>query len=79
MLEMVVLEIVGEQRMHCEGCQERVEDMLREIQGVRRVRADARKQRVEVLFDSTRVPLVSITERLREAGYETRAGVASSA
>lgn len=71
-MKSVVFEIVGEQRMHCEGCQERVEDMLREMQGVRKVRAEARKQRVEVLFDSTKVQLTSIADRLREAGYETK-------
>ena len=71
MLKSVVLEIVGEQRMHCEGCQERVEDILREMQGVRKVHAEARKQRVQVLFDSTQVQIASIADRLREAGYET--------
>lgn len=67
----VVLEIVGNQRMHCEGCQERVETMLGELPGVRKVRATARKQRVEVLFDPTQVQQNAIEERMREAGYET--------
>jgi len=76
-MKAVVLEIVGEQRMHCEGCQERVEDMLREMPGVRKVRAEARKQRVEVLFDSTQVRITSIADRLREAGYQTKGATES--
>lgn len=72
MIKSVVLEVVGEQRMRCEGCQERVEDMLRELSGVRKVRADARKQRVEVLFDTSQVEPAAFVDRLRAAGYETR-------
>lgn len=73
MFESVVLEIVGERRMTCEGCEERVETLLGDMQGVRKVRAQARKQRVEVLFDPTQVDSTSIADRLREAGYETKA------
>jgi copper chaperone len=72
MMKTVVLEIVGEQRMHCEGCQERVETMLGELPGVRKVRAQARKQCVEVLFDPAQVQAIAIEERMREAGYETK-------
>lgn len=73
MFKSVVLEIVGERRMACEGCEERVETVLGEMQGVRKVKAQARKQRVEVLFDPTQVEPAAITDRLREAGYESKA------
>lgn len=73
MFKSVVLEIVGERRMACEGCEERVETVLGEMQGVRKVKAQARKQRVEVLFDPTQVEPTAITDRLREAGYESKA------
>jgi copper chaperone len=68
----IVLEVVGDQKLACEGCEERVEDLLKAMQGVRKVRARAGKQRIEVLFDAARVEPAAMTERLREAGYETR-------
>ena len=73
MFKSVVLEIVGERRMACEGCEERVETVLGEMPGVRKVKAQARKQRVEVLFDPARVEQTAIPERLRAAGYESQA------
>lgn len=71
MVKSVILEIVGEHRMACEGCAERIETMLGELPGVRKVRAQARKQRVEVLFDPAQVEIAAIADRLRQAGYET--------
>lgn len=68
----VVLEIVGERKMACEGCEERVQTVLADLPGVRKVKAQARKQRVEVLFDPSQVQETAIAERLREAGYESR-------
>lgn len=76
MFKSVVLEIVGQHQMACEGCQERVETLLGELPGVRKVRAQAKKQRVEVLFDPTQVEPAAIAERLREAGYESKTATA---
>ncbi len=72
MLKSITFEIVGDQRLTCAGCEERVEDLLKAIQGVRQVRATARKQRIEVLFDGAVLDASAIAERLRGAGYETR-------
>ena len=72
MFKSVIFEVIGNQRLACEGCEERVEDLLKTIEGVRQVRARARKQRIEVLFDATRLETAAIAERLRNAGYETR-------
>lgn len=72
MLKSVTLEVIGDQRIFCEGCEQRVEGMLKGLQGVRQVRAKARNQRIEVLFDSAVVASAVIAERLTKAGYETR-------
>ncbi len=74
MLKSITLEVVGPQRLHCEGCQERVERLLKGIEGVRKARASARTQRIEVLFDTAALQAVAIAERLLEAGYETALG-----
>lgn len=73
MLKSVTLEIVGDRKMACEGCEERVQDVLGQMQGVRKVRAQARKQCVEVLFDPAQVEQTAIAERLKEAGYDSKA------
>jgi copper chaperone len=74
MLKSITFEIIGNQRLACEGCEERVEDMLKALHGVEKVRAQARKQRVDILFDTAVLDVNTIAERLGEAGYETRVG-----
>ena len=73
MLKSVTLEVVGDQRLHCEGCENRVVRLLKAVKGVERVRARASNQRVEVQFDPAVLLPDAIAERLRTAGYETRA------
>ena len=72
MLKSITFEVIGDRRLTCEGCEERIEDLLKALQGVRQVRARSRKQRIEVLFDGNVLDARAIAERLRGAGYETR-------
>ncbi len=78
MLKSVTLEVIGEQRLFCEGCEERVDSLLKAVEGVREVRAQARNQRIEVLFDTAALELTTIAERLSRAGYQTRVGGSTS-
>lgn len=71
MLKSVTFEVIGEQQLHCEACQHRVERMLKALQGVTKVRAEALSQRIEVLFDAAVLESAAIAKRLGEAGYET--------
>lgn len=72
MLKSASFEVIGGQRLHCEGCEQRVERMLKGLRGVQEVRARADNQRVEVLFDTAVLEAAAIARRLAEAGYETR-------
>jgi len=72
MLKSITFEVIGDQRIFCQSCEQRVEKMLRGLDGVRQVRAQARNQRIEVLFDTTVLGPAAIAERLSAAGYETR-------
>ena len=74
MLKSITFEVIGDQRLHCEGCEQRVERMLRTLKGVRQVRAHAHNQHVEVLFDTAVLEDTAIAARLGEAGYETKSG-----
>jgi len=72
MFKSITFEVIGHQRLVCEGCEQRVEGLLKALQGVGQVRAQARNQRIEVLFDAAALDAAAITERLGNAGYETR-------
>ena len=72
MLKSIAFEVVGDRRLACAGCEERVEDLLKPLQGVRKVRARSSTQRIEVLFDAAVLDFGAIAERLRGAGYDTR-------
>ena len=72
MLKSITFEVTGPQRMACEGCENRVVRLLKKVEGVGQVRAQARNQRIDVLFDAAVLEPAVIAERLREAGYETR-------
>lgn len=72
MLKSVTFEVVGEQRLACAGCEQRVERTLKTVEGVDKVRASARSQRIEVLFDATTLNAAAIAERIGKAGYQTK-------
>lgn len=78
MLKSISFEVIGEQRLHCEACEQRIERLLKALQGVAQVRAEAPNQRIEVLFDAAVLDAATITERLSKAGYETRVRSATS-
>jgi copper chaperone len=79
MLKSVTFEVVGEQRLACEGCENRVARMLKAVTGIARVRARASDQRIEVQLDPTLVDDATVAERLRDGGYETRVASATQA
>ena len=63
MLKSMTLEVVGNQPLVCESCEQRVERLLKNLDGVRHVHADAQNQRVEVLFDTARLETTAIADR----------------
>lgn len=72
MLKSVRFEIIGDQRLKCEKCEQRVARLLRTTQGVAQVRARASDQHVDVLFDTAAVEPTAFVQCLDEAGYEAR-------
>lgn len=74
MLKSMTFAVIGDEKLHCEACEQRVERVLKTLQGVRQVRAHADNQRIEVLFDMAMLEDTTIAARLREAGYETTVG-----
>lgn len=72
MLKSVTFEVTGDPRLHCEGCEQRVERLLKVVPGVGQVHAHANNQRIEVLFDAGKLESNAIVERMAKAGYQTR-------
>ena len=72
MLKSMTFEVVGEQRLHCAACEQRVARLLKTVAGVGQVRAHAETQRIDVLFDAGVVDPQTIAERLGSAGYATK-------
>jgi copper chaperone CopZ len=65
--EFVVTE---EQKIHCEGCEQRIGRALKRLPGVGSVEASAESQRVVVEMDPERVGPEQVRERLDLLGYE---------
>jgi copper chaperone CopZ len=71
MLKSITFEVTGDQRLHCAACEQRVTRLLRGLEGVGQVRAQAATQRIDVLFDAGVLQPETISERLQQAGYKT--------
>lgn len=71
MFKLAAFEVIGDPKLHCESCEQRVTRVLNTLQGVQRVSADATSQRIDVLFDPARLEAAAIVERLGLLGYTT--------
>ncbi len=71
-VKKVVLEVVGEQTIHCAGCESTIRRALSQLPGVKRVVPSRQTQRVEVLLDTGRTTVEALREKLAWMGWETR-------
>jgi copper chaperone CopZ len=69
-LETFRLKVVGEQTIHCGGCENAIQMSLSQLPGVKRVKADHKTQLVEVSADVTQTDLQAVRERLEWMGYQ---------
>jgi len=72
MFKSITFEVTGDNRLNCAACEQRVTRILKSLEGIGQVRAQADTQRIDVLFDAGVLQPEAIAERLHEAGYETR-------
>ncbi len=78
MFKSITFDVIGDQKLHCESCERRVERLLKGLEGVSKVRAQARNQSIEVLYDTAALEPAAIADRLSAAGYQTRTGSSTS-
>ncbi len=72
MLKSITFEVIGDQKIACDGCEQRIEKLLKSVQGVGKARAHMKNQQVDVLFDAAVLDAGAIAQRLDEAGYRTK-------
>ncbi len=65
--------VVGEEKMHCEGCEQRVGRVLKRLPGVREVQANHRSQHVGVEYDLGQVGEESFLSQVARQVEEARA------
>jgi copper chaperone CopZ len=64
------LKVIGQQTIHCNGCERNVEFTLSHLPGVRVVKADHNTQEIEIALTGEETDLEKIKAELEWIGYE---------
>ncbi|RPJ22517.1 MAG: copper chaperone [Planctomycetaceae bacterium] len=72
MAQTIELVVTGEEKMHCDGCEQRVSNALRRLPGVQEVRASAATQQVMVTIDPSQVGAEQVRTKLEQLGYQAK-------
>jgi copper chaperone CopZ len=70
MVQTLEFVVMGEEKMHCAGCEQRVRNGLRRLPGVQEVQADATTQQVRVTVDPSQVGAEQVRAKLEQLGYQ---------
>lgn len=77
MTDKIDLNIVGDNKMHCVGCETRVVIALKSLHGIQNVTASSKTQQLVIEFDSALVSVDQVQERLKKIGFEAKVQGAS--
>ena len=66
-MEKITLQVEG---MSCEHCENAVQNAVRELAGIKEVKADAQKKQAVVEYDSSLTTTAEIKARIEEQGFE---------
>ncbi|MDR1639150.1 MAG: copper ion binding protein [Clostridiales bacterium] len=69
-MEKAVVKVEG---MSCEHCEKAVQEAVKKLPGIKKVKASTGKKQAVVEFDQTLVTLAKIVEAITESGYEATA------
>ncbi|WP_018991681.1 heavy-metal-associated domain-containing protein [Aromatoleum toluclasticum] len=70
MTTLIDFQVIGDEKIHCSGCETRIGFALRRLPGVRDVQASANTQRIAVSIDPEAVSADEVRARLQALGYE---------
>lgn len=68
--EIKILKVVGEQSMHCGGCENTVKFALKQLPGVQTVEASHKTQLIQLSFAPQVVDLKRVQQELDWIGYQ---------
>ncbi len=71
-IKTIVLEVIGEQPIHCSGCENTIRRGLELLPGVRRVKPSHKTQRIEMALDTAQTKLKAVRQKLGRMGWQTR-------
>ena len=72
MVQTLEFVVMGEEKMHCAGCEQRVSNVLRGLPGVQEVQANATTQQVRVTIDPSQVGAEQVRAKLEQLGYQAK-------
>ena len=55
--------------MTCEGCENTIEMNVNELEGIKYVKASHLNKNVKLIFDSSKVSLNQVKDKIKETGY----------
>ena len=64
------LKVIGEQTMHCGGCESSVKFTLKQMPGVQDIKASHKTQLIKLTLDPQRADLERIQQELGWIGYQ---------
>lgn len=67
---LIEFRVIGDEKIHCSGCETRIGFALRRLPGVRDVRASTETQLIAATIDPEEVSPEQVRARLQELGYE---------
>lgn len=71
-IRKIELEVIGEQTIHCRGCENTIRRGLFQLPGVRQVEPSHKTQRIELTLDSDEVAIEAVREKLDRMGWQAR-------
>ena len=69
-VEIKTLKVIGQQQMHCGGCERTVQFTLEHVPGVQQVEASHKTQLITLMFDRQHADLERIQQELDLIGYQ---------
>ena len=69
-LQTKTLKVIGQQTMHCGGCENTVQFTLKQVPGVQEVEACYQTQLIKLTFDPQNAGLEQIKQELDWIGYQ---------
>ncbi len=69
-VETKTLKVIGQQTMHCGGCENTVKFTLKQLPGIQDVQASHKTQLIDLSFDTEALDLEQVRQELDWIGYQ---------